>query len=97
MSEDANGGKNLSLTVPIGALGAITAIALAAAAYNYLSRNGGENGQTAKVQNSKVQNAKAKGGSMRRKLGLMTLVTLLENDASRRIVISLLKAMARRA
>jgi len=87
MTQEENGGKNVSLALPVGALGAALAIGLAAAAYTYLSSDdAGESSDT-----------KAKAGSMRKKLGLKTIITLLENDATRKVVISVLKAMARRA
>jgi hypothetical protein len=34
---------------------------------------------------------------MLRKAGLLTVVTLIENDATRRVVVAILRAMARRA
>jgi hypothetical protein len=34
---------------------------------------------------------------MMRRVGLMTLITLIENDTTRRVVVAALRAMARRA
>lgn len=87
MTQEENGSKNVSLALPIGAVGAALALGLAAAAYNHFSA-GDEDDSSG---------SKSKTGSMRKKLGLMTLITLLENDATRKVVLSVLKAMARRA
>lgn len=87
MAEEDTGSKNRSLTLPVGALGAALALGLAAAAYNYMSS--GESSDSAP--------SKSKSGSMRKKVGLMTLITLLENDATRKVVLSVLKAIAKRA
>jgi hypothetical protein len=94
MAEEETTGRNVALTLPLGALGAALALGLAAAAYTYLS---GGNEEAADSGNSKSGSAKSKSGSMRRKLGLMTVITLLENDATRKVVLAVLKAMARRA
>jgi hypothetical protein len=89
MAEEETSGKNVALTLPIGALGAALALGLAAAAYTYLSGSSEDSGESG--------NSKGKSGSMRKKLGLMTIITLLENDATRKVVLAVLKAMARRA
>ena len=86
MAEEDSGGRNVALTLPIGALGAVLALAIGAAAYNYLSGSSDEEAAP-----------KGKSGSMRRRLGLMTVITLLENDATRKVVIAVLRAMAKRA
>jgi hypothetical protein len=87
MAEEDTGSKNRSLTLPVGALGAALALGLAAAAYNYMSSS----------ESSDSAPSKSKSGSMRKKVGLMTLITLLENDATRKVVLSVLRAIAKRA
>jgi hypothetical protein len=91
MSEEDTDNKGVSLTLPIGALGAALALGLAAAAYTYFSNEDAEDAQ------SKGGQSKGKSGSMRRRLGLMTVITLLENDQTRKVVLAVLRAMARRA
>ena len=92
MTEDntENGnGSNISLSVPVGAIATAAVLGLAAAAYTLLNRDSeapeGSSGQ------------KSKSGSMKRRLGLMTLATLIENDATRKVLVSVIRAVARRS
>ena len=89
MADENTDGKNISVSVPMGAIAAAAVLVLAAAVYTLIGRNGEEaegNG-----------GGKAKSGNMRRRIGLMTLITLIENDASRRVLVALLRAIARRS
>lgn len=90
MTDETNGQANLSLTVPLGALAAAAVLGLGAVAYILYARGdaGGE------IEGAKP--AKSRGG-MRRKVGLMTLIAVIENDTGRRLLLTVLKAMARRA
>lgn len=88
MAEDQNDSKNISVSVPMGAIATAVVLGLAAAAYVMMGRE-----SEADTESS----PRSKAGSMRKRLGLMTLITLLENDASRKVVIAVLRAMARRS
>ena len=89
MAEDDQQGSNISVSVPIGALVSAAVLGAAGAAYLFLNR-----GDSA---TSAVSGLNEKGKGLRRKVGLTTVITLLENDASRKVVLSILRAMARRA
>lgn len=91
MAEDANQGTNLSVSVPFGALAAAAVIGLGAAAYLMYGREDTESAP----EGSKP--SKSGGGNMRRKVGLMTLIAIIENDTGRKLLLTVLKAMARRA
>jgi hypothetical protein len=82
--------QNFSVSVPVGA--AVAAILLAgatAAAYLIIGRPGmdlsSEGGQS------------RPGGGFMRKMGLLGLVAMIENDATRKVVVAVLKAMAKRS
>jgi hypothetical protein len=82
--------QNFSVSVPVGA--AVAAILLAgatAAAYLIIGRPGMELGSEGGPAKS--------GSSFMRKIGLLGLVAMIENDATRKVVVAVLKAMAKRA
>ena len=89
MADDEQQGSNLSVSVPIGALASVAVLGAAAAAYVLLNRS-----DTGLPSTSGIA---GKGKKVRRKVGLTTVITVLENDASRKVVLSILRAMARRA
>jgi hypothetical protein len=89
MEEEDQQGSNISVSVPIGALASAAVLGAGAAAYLFLNR-GDSSSPT-------VSGLNEKGKGLRRKVGLTTVITLLENDASRKVVLSILRAMARRA
>lgn len=89
MSEENTNGRNLSVSVPMGALAAAATLVIAAAAYTLIGRNSEDVEEDGE--------GKSKSGGMSRRLGLMTLVTLIENDASRKILVAMLRAIARRS
>ena len=88
MAEEGNEGRHIAVSMPIGALAAVLVITAAGLAYTLLLReeDSGEG----------MPRPKGKGGSMRRKLGLRTLIAVIENDASRRLLLAVLRALARR-
>lgn len=89
MADDDQQGSNLSVSVPIGALASVAVLGAAAAAYVFLNRSDTSMPSAAGIT--------GKSKSVRRKIGLTTVITVLENDASRKVVLSVLRAMARRA
>jgi hypothetical protein len=91
MTSDNTNDENFSVSIPIGA--AVTAILLAgAAAAAYLLI-----GRTEEGAESSGSGAARSGKSMIRRLGIMGLITLIENDATRKVVVAVLRAMARRS
>jgi hypothetical protein len=95
MADENDENKNVSVSVPMGAIATALVLGMAAAAYALIGRDnaGSETGSGVKA----VSGLKAKSGSMRKKLGLMTLITVIENDASRKVLLAFLRAMARRS
>lgn len=89
MAEDDQQGPNISVSVPIRALASVAVLGAAAAAYMYMNRS--------ESTTPGASGIAGKSKKVRRKLGLTTVITVLENDASRKVVLSVLKAMARRA
>jgi hypothetical protein len=89
MADDDQQASNISVSVPIGVLASVAVLGAAAAAYVFLNR-----GDTGIPSPTGIA---GKGKSVRRKIGLTTVITVLENDASRKVVLSILRAMARRA
>lgn len=91
-SDDSTSDENFSVSIPVGA--AVTAVLLAgAAAAAYLIIGRADTEGTA----AQASSATRSGKSMFRRLGIMGLVTLIENDATRKVVVAVLKAMARRS
>ena len=90
MSSEDSSDQSISVSVPAGAAVAALVLAIAAAVAYVLIGRTDETGDTA--------GGPAKTGkSMIRRLGIMGLVTMIENDATRKLVVAVLKAMARRA
>ncbi len=89
MASEDQSQQKVSFNVPIGVLAAAAVIGLAGAACTLLSQS--SDGADASTS-SKIKC----GGNIRKKLGLMTLVTLIENDVTRKGVVALLKALAKR-
>jgi hypothetical protein len=46
---------------------------------------------------TQVKQRARSGRSFGRRIGLMTLITLIENDATRKVLVAILRAMARRS
>lgn len=91
MASESNGDQNLSVSVPMGVVVAGVLVGLMAAAAYLMTQRGdtsvsGTAGRAART-----------GRGFGRKLGLTTIITLLENDASRRVILAVLKAIARRS
>lgn len=83
-----DGKSNISVSVPIGGIATLLVLGLATAGYLIATRSGDDEGSSEKPKS---------GRNMRRRLGLMTAITLIENDATRKVVVAMLRAMARRA
>jgi hypothetical protein len=79
--------ENVALSVPLPAVAAAIALGIGIGSYLLLGR--GSNGE-------RTSGASNPAKKMGRKFGLMTLVTLIENDTTRKIVVAGIKAMARR-
>ncbi len=89
MTNDDQSQQKFSFNVPIGVLAAAAVIGLAGAAYTLLSKSSDE-------EDDSTSSKTKSGGNLRKKLGLMTVITLIENDVTRKGVVALLKAMAKR-
>jgi hypothetical protein len=87
MKESENASKGIAIKAPIGALGVAAALALAGAAYTYFSRG----------EQASENGLKAKTGGMRRRLSFMTLIALIENDTTRKLLVAALRAMSKRS
>ena len=85
---DRQASKNVSVNVPMGAIGLALALGVAAAAYALIGRDNTEESSSG---------VSMPGKGVRRKLGLMTLVAIIENDATRKVLVTLLRSMARRS
>jgi hypothetical protein len=90
MADDGNQQQNISLSLPLAGIALGAVLALGAAAYLMASRE--NNDPTTQVK----QRARS-GRSFGRRIGLMTLITLIENDATRKVLVAILRAMARRS
>lgn len=90
MSDEHEQQSNISVSIPIGALATVAIVGAAVAAY-ILSNRDSEDGEGV------ASRTKGRAGGVRRRLGLMTVITLIENDATRKVVLAVLRAMARRA
>lgn len=91
MANDSNGEQNISVSVPVGVIAAGAVIGLIAAAAYVMTQRGDTD-----VSGVAGQAARS-GRGFSRKLGLMTLITIIENDATRRVLVALLRAIARRS
>ncbi|MGI8968915.1 MAG: hypothetical protein ACR2GA_07420 [Chloroflexota bacterium] len=80
----------MSVSLPMGAIASAVLLAAAGVLYAVITRND-EEGVADKLQKAKPK------GSIGRKMGLLTLVTLLENDATRKVVLTALRAIAKRS
>src|SRR5438067_2227778 len=92
VENNGSGENGVSVSVPVGVIAAGVLLGLAAAVAYVLSNNGSLE-VADRAPEPKVKSAK---GPLR-KFGIMTLVRLIENDATRKLVIAALKAMARRS
>jgi hypothetical protein len=89
--DESNREQGVAVSVPIGVVATGVLLAAGAAiAYVLLAKE--SNGVV-----SEAGQAARSGKGMLRKAGLMTLITMIENDATRKVVVAILRAMARRA
>lgn len=91
MASDENDERSVSVSVPIGAAVA-GVLLLGSAAAIYFLLGGGSKSSTS--GESSVANSSR---SFLRKMGILGLATMIENDFSRKFLVSILKAIARRA
>lgn len=90
MSEDGNSETGMSISLPVGVVASVLLLGVAGgAAYLIL---GQENAAEA-VQGRVIKPRKR----LLRKVGLSALVTLIENDATRRVLVAALRAVAKRS
>ena len=88
-SNDEN--QSISVSMPTGVVAAGIVVGLAVvAAYLMSSKTDVDPGTALKGS------ARASKGFGKR-MGLMTLITLIENDATRKVVVAVLRAMAKRS
>jgi flagellar basal body-associated protein FliL len=87
-TNETTSGKKVSVSVPITSVATLILLAAGTAAYLLVSRQDEEETPTQKPRTVK---------SIRKRFGLLTLVTLIENDSTRKVVLALLRAMAKRA
>jgi hypothetical protein len=90
MTSNNRDDANFSLSLPVGAAVAGVLLATAVAAAFLLL---GRTEQTGESTGSPGKSSK----SFFRRVGILGLITLIENDATRKVVVAILKAMARRA
>lgn len=87
--------QNVNVNVPIAAIVTGLVLGLAAAAYALTMRNGETMGHTTMADTASEV---ARGGKgMLRKAALNALIAAIETDASRKLVVTVLKAMAKRS
>jgi hypothetical protein len=92
VSEESDDNQNVALSLPVPVVAAGLAAGLAVAAYVLLGRSNAAVEPVDKA--TKATKATKKFG---RKLGLTTLITLIENDTTRKVVVAVLRAVARRS
>lgn len=87
--------QNVNVNIPIGVIATGLILGMAAAAFAMMRQNGETaGGNTLAGTASGV----ARGGKgMLRKAALNALIAAIETDASRKLVVTVLKAMAKRA
>lgn len=87
--------QNVNVNVPIGVIATGLVLGLAAAAYALMMRNSETMGRTTVAGTA---SGVARGGKgMLRKAALNGLIAAIETDASRKLVVTVLKAMAKRS
>jgi FlaG/FlaF family flagellin (archaellin) len=94
MASENDETKNVSVSLPIGAVAAAIVLGLAGAAYMLTTKSSDE--ISAKVSD-RATRVSSSGRGMMRKVGLTALVALIENDATRKVVVAFLRSMAKRA
>jgi hypothetical protein len=93
VAEENGESQPISVNVPIGAVAMAVALGVAGAAYLLLGRS--EEAKDAVA--GTAEQVTRSGRGMARKAGLTALIALIENDATRRLVVSALKAIRNRA
>ena len=91
MDGDKNDDAGISVSLPVGVIATGLLIGVAASiAYVLVSR------QDDSTENAQGR-SRSKGGGIFRRMGLVTLISLIENDATRKVLVTVLRAIARRA
>lgn len=91
MDGDTNDQSGLSLSLPIGVIATGLLLTVAATiAYVIVNRQDESAGGTG-------GRARFARGGLFRRAGLMTFIALIENDATRRLLVTVLRAIARRS
>ena len=94
MASENSENENISVNVPIGAIAAGLVLGLAGVAYAVMMRNSEAMTRDSMTGTASEMARTSKG--MLRKAALSGLIAAIENDASRKLVVAVLKAMARR-
>lgn len=87
--------KKMIVNIPNGPLAAALVLGVASAAYAMVMRN--SSSPTEEGRSSTGGGMARSGKGMLRKAALSGLIAAIENDASRKVVIAVLKAMAKRS
>ena len=91
MDGDKNDDTGISVSLPVGVIATGLLIGVAASiAYVLVSRQD-DSGESAPSR------SRPKGGGIFRRVGLVTLISLIENDATRKVLVTVLRAIARRS
>lgn len=94
MTSDNDENQNISLNVPVGVIATGVVLGLAAAAYALMMRN--SEAMTREGMGGTASEMARTSKGMLRKAALSGLIAAIENDASRKLVVAVLKAMAKR-
>lgn len=90
MGTNPNEDRKISVSVPTGVVAAVAVLTALAVAYAFIDKGDGDG-------NPVTSNKSIIGKGMRRKVGITTLIAMLENDITRKVVIAALKAIAKRS
>ncbi len=95
MTSDNNENQNVSLNVPVGVIATGLVLGLASAVYMVMTRNSEET-TAGTVVSAAGQVSKGAKGTVR-KAAITALIAAIENDATRKLVVAVLRTMAKRS